>query len=76
MYTNMNTDISIHVHKHAILYNICGLFGGDFDLAVGLGNISIYHQYHNKRVCNNRYRRLLHMSIILLMQYITEYCNI
>ena len=40
---------------------------------VGLGNISIYRQYRKTGVCNNQYRRLFHMSIILLMQYIAEY---
>ena len=43
---------------------------------LGLGNILIYRQYRNTGVCNNRYRRLFHMSIISLMQYIAEYCNI
>ena len=45
-------------------------------LQLGLGNISIYRQYHNTGVCNNGYRRHFHMSIILFMQYITEYCKI
>ena len=43
---------------------------------LGLGNISIYRQYRNTGVCNNWYRRLFHISIISLMQYIAEYCNI
>ena len=45
-------------------------------LQVGLGNISIYRQYRKTGVCNNGYCRYLHMSIISLMQYIAEYCNI
>ena len=44
-------------------------------LQVGLGNISIYRQYRNTRVCNNGCRRHF-TSIILLMQYIAEYCKI
>ena len=43
---------------------------------LGLGNISIYRQYHNTGVCNNGYHRHFHLSIISLMQYIAEYRNI
>ena len=43
---------------------------------LGLGNISIYRQYRITGVCNNGYCRYFHMSIISLMQYIAEYCNI
>ena len=45
-------------------------------MTLRLGNISIYRQCRNIGVCNNRYRRHFHMSIISLMQYIAEYRNI
>ena len=56
----------MYKHTHSCMYMY----------ALGLGSISIYWQCRNTGVCNNRYRRHFHMSIISLMQYITEYRNI
>ena len=73
----------MHVYIHILLPNIKqsafdeASFSSLSDIqgcsSVGLGNISIYRQYHNTGVCNNQYCRHFHMSIISLMQYISEY---